>query len=92
MTRFASALLAVSAFSSLAVAQKQPLPQPTPMPPPIATPIDKPYTGLIQLSVDITDITDRVEKVHEDIPVEPGAKEMVLLYPEWVPGDHSPTT
>jgi len=91
MTRFASALLAVSAFSSIAAAQKQPTPQPTPMPPPIATPADKPYTAPIQLSVDITDITDRVEKVHEDIPVEPGAKEMVLLYPEWVPGDHSPT-
>ena len=91
MTRFASALLAVTALTSIAAAQKQPQPQPTPMPPPIATPVDKPYNGPIQLSVDLTDITDRVEKVHEDIPVEPGAKEVVLLYPQWVPGDHSPT-
>src|SRR5262249_22731117 len=90
MTRFASALLAVTALSSIAAAQKQPQPQPTPMPPPIAAPVDKPYIGPIQLSVDIADITDRVEKVHEDIPVEPGAKEMVLLYPKWVPGAHSP--
>jgi predicted metalloprotease with PDZ domain len=91
MPRFASALLAAFAFTSIAVAQKQPQPMPVPMPPPIATPVDTAYPGSIQLSVDITDITDRVEKVHEDIPVEPGAKEMVLLYPEWVPGDHSPT-
>ncbi|HTZ89220.1 MAG TPA: hypothetical protein VMA71_02705 [Alloacidobacterium sp.] len=77
-------------FSSIAVAQKQLQPQPVPMPPPITTPVDNPYTGPIQLSVDITDITDRVEKVHEEIPVEPGAKEMVLLYPEWIPGDHAP--
>jgi predicted metalloprotease with PDZ domain len=91
MPRFTSALLAAFAFTSIAVAQKQPQPMPVPMPPPIATPVDTAYPGSIQLSVDITDITDRVEKVHEDIPVEPGAKEMVLLYPEWIPGDHSPT-
>ena len=60
------------------------------MPPPISAPVDKPYPGQIQLSVDITNITDRVERVHEDIPAEPGAKEMVLLYPEWIPGDHAP--
>ncbi len=90
MTRFASALLALSAFSLIATAQQQPQPMPAPMPPPIAAPADKPYPGTIQLSVDITDLTDRVEKVHEDIPVEPGTKEMVLLYPKWLPGEHSP--
>ncbi len=102
MPRLAPLLLAVSAFTLVATAQKtsQPQPQPTPMPPPIVAPVDKPYPGPIQLSVDITDITDRVEKVHEDIPVEPGTKgpqtkepranEMVLLYPEWLPGDHAP--
>jgi predicted metalloprotease with PDZ domain len=91
MTRVASVLLALSAFASIAAAQQQPEPMPAPMPPSIATPVDKPYTAPIQLSVDLTDVTDRVEKVHEDISVEPGTKEMVLLYPEWVPGDHSPT-
>ena len=40
------------------------------MPPAIVAPVDKPYAGPIQLSVDITDITDRVWKVHEDVPVE----------------------
>jgi predicted metalloprotease with PDZ domain len=90
MVRFASALLAISAFSFIATAQQQPQPMPVPMPPPIAAPVDKPYPGTIQLSADITDLTDRVEKVHEEVPVEPGAKEIVLLYPRWLPGEHSP--
>ena len=98
MTRFAPVLLAVSALTLAATAQNapQPQPEPTPMPPAIVAPVDKPYAGPIQLSVDITDITDRVWKVHEEIPVEAqvkgsGAKEMVLLYPEWIPGDHEPS-
>src|SRR5580693_2234413 len=90
MARLLSALLFVSAFSPVAFAQSQPQPEPAPMPPPIATPVDKPYPGPVQLSVDITDLTDRAWKVHEEIPVVPGAKEMVLLYPQWLPGEHAP--
>jgi predicted metalloprotease with PDZ domain len=90
MARYLSALLLVSAFSPIALAQSQPQPQPLPMPSPIATPVDKPYPGPVQLSVDINDLTDRVWKVHEEIPVVSGAKEMVLLYPQWLPGEHAP--
>ena len=81
-----------AAFTCCALAQTKPQaqPQPVPMPPPIVAPLDKPYVGPIALTVDLTNIVDRVEKVHEEIPVEPGAKEMVLLYPEWLPGDHEP--
>ncbi len=61
------------------------------MPPPIVTPLDKPFVGPIQLTVDLTDNVDRVERVHEEIPVGPGARQMVLLYPEWIPGDHEPS-
>lgn len=91
MPRIASAFAAIFAFPLIVFAQKQPQPEPAPMPPAIPAPVDKPYPRPIQLSVDVTDITDRVEKVHEDIPVEPGAKEMVLLYPEWLPGHHEPS-
>src|ERR1700756_207372 len=91
MARFPSAIAAIFALPFIALAQKHPQPQPTPMPPAIAAPVDKPYPGPIHLSVDITDVIDRVEKVHEEIPVEPGAKGMVLLYPEWIPGDHEPS-
>ena len=78
---FATALLAQS--------QNQPQPQPDPMPPPIA-PVDQPYVGPVKLTVDLTDNARRVASVHEDISAEPGAKELVLLYPQWIPGSHSP--
>jgi len=61
------------------------------MPPAIVAPVDKPYAGPVQLEVDITNVTDRVAHVREQIPVEPNAKELVLLYPQWIPGNHSPT-
>ena len=79
---FATALLAQS--------QNQPQPQPDPMPPPIAAPVDQPYVGPVKLTVDLTDNARRVASVHEDISAEPGAKELVLLYPQWIPGSHSP--
>jgi predicted metalloprotease with PDZ domain len=67
----------------------QPEPQPVPMPAPIATPVDTPYPGTIALLVNLTNTTDHVVKVHETIPVKAG--ELTLLYPEWIPGNHSPT-
>ena len=79
---FATALLAQS--------KNQPQPQPDPMPPPIAAPVDQPYVGPVKLTVDLTDNARRVASVHEDISAEPGAKELVLLYPQWIPGSHSP--
>ena len=59
------------------------------MPPPIAAPMDTPYPGTIALDVNLTDTTDRVANVHETIPVKAG--DLTLLYPQWIPGNHSPT-
>lgn len=64
-------------------------PQPVPLPSVIPAPVDKPYAGTVSLSVDLTNVNDRVLNVHETIPVEPG--EITLLYPEWLPGTHSPS-
>jgi predicted metalloprotease with PDZ domain len=93
MTSLPVVLLTAFALTSAACAQQmpQPQPEPAPMPAPIPAPVDTPYPGPIKLSVNITNLTDRVEKVHEEIPVKPGTKEMVLLYPEWIPGDHEPS-
>ncbi|MGA9069793.1 MAG: peptidase M61 [Terracidiphilus sp.] len=93
MKRFPIVLFTVFAFTCVACAQQtpQPLPEPAPMPAPLPVLVDTPYAGPIKLSVDITNLTDRVERVHEEIPVLPGTKEMVLLYPEWIPGDHEPS-
>src|SRR5512146_2989121 len=68
-----------------------PLPQPVPLPAEIVAPVDKPYVGPVQVEVDTTNVTDRVSHVREQIPVPNGAKELVLLYPQWIPGNHSPT-
>jgi predicted metalloprotease with PDZ domain len=56
---------------------------------PIAPPQDQAYPGTMQLTVDATDVDQRIFHVHETLPVS-GGKELVLLYPEWVPGTHAP--
>ncbi len=70
-------------------AQKAPGPQPAPLPPPIVAPADTPYPGTISLLVDVTDINSRVQNVHETIPMK--GRSITLLYPEWLPGTHSPS-
>ncbi len=63
---------------------------PHPFNPPAAyiTPQDRPYPGLIRLAVDATDIERHIVHVHETLSgVTP---DTVLLYPEWLPGDHAP--
>lgn len=86
------ALASSMVFATCAFAQKMPQPQPmpVPMPPPIPQPLDKPYVGPVTLNVNVTNINDRIEHVHEVIPVVPGSKQMILLYPQWIPGDHEP--
>lgn len=88
--RAAAALAAVCiAFTTFAVAQKSPGPEPVPMTPPIVAPVDTPYAGTISLMVDATNINGRIFNVHETIPVK--GREITLLYPEWLPGTHSPS-
>ncbi len=77
------------ALTATVRAQNSPGPQPVPLPPPIAVPVDTPYPGTISLLVDVTNITDRVLNVHETIPIK--GREITLLYPEWLPGTHSPS-
>ena len=78
-----------ASFLALAYAQNSEGPQPAPLPPPIAAPADTAYAGTISLLVDLTNINDRVLNVHETIPVKAG--DIALLYPQWLPGTHSPS-
>jgi predicted metalloprotease with PDZ domain len=55
---------------------------------PISPPQDRAFPGDIQLSVDATDITRRVVRIHETVTAI-GA-DTVLLYPKWLPGTHAP--
>ncbi len=64
-------------------------PQPAPLPPAIEAPRDTPFPGTIHLQVDATDVTHRLYRLRETIPVA-HAGAMTLLFPQWSPGDHSP--
>ncbi len=88
--RVAASFAAFSiALTSAANAQNPTNPEPVPLPPPISAPVDTPYPGTLSLTVDITNLTDRVMNVHETIPVK--GRDITLLYPEWLPGTHSPS-
>jgi predicted metalloprotease with PDZ domain len=87
--RALGSVLFFAIICSAAVAQRSAAPQPVPLPPPIPAPADTAYPGTITLLVDATNVNDRVFDVHETIPVKPG--EMTLLYPQWLPGTHSPS-
>ncbi len=75
-------VIAMQASFSLQAASKQ-----EPATIPAAT--DTTYPGVLTLQVDLRDVGQKVFRVHEVIPVKPGA--LVLLYPKWIPGEHGPT-
>jgi predicted metalloprotease with PDZ domain len=77
------------AFPITVYAQNSSGPQPVPLPPPVVAPADTPYPATISLLVDITNIAGRVLNVQETIPVK--GRDLTLLYPEWLPGTHSPS-
>jgi len=55
----------------------------------VPPPQDTPYAGTIAIHVDASDTVQGIFRVHETLPVAAGA--LTLLYPQWIPGDHSPT-
>jgi predicted metalloprotease with PDZ domain len=84
------ACAAAFAVSSSAFAQGSPGPQPFPMPPKIEAPQDAAYPGLLKVQVDATDLDHHIFRVHETIPVAK-AGPITILYPQWLPGNHSPS-
>ncbi len=55
----------------------------------VPPPQDTPYVGTVSLHVDANDTVQGIFRVRETIPVKAGA--LTLLFPQWIPGDHSPT-
>lgn len=53
------------------------------------TPQDQSYPGTLRISVDATDLDRRIFRVRETVPASAGA--LTLLYPQWLPGTHSPS-
>src|SRR3982751_7152137 len=94
MPQAAVGLLLYSLMSAPAAAQLAPpqntRPEPTAKVDTIPPPRDVAYPGTISLTVDASDVARGIFKVHERVPVpQPG--DFVLLYPKWLPGNHSPS-
>jgi len=79
MTAGRAWVIALSAALAASLTAAQPLPPAR----------DLAYLGPITLQVDATDVEHKVLHVVETIPVRPGP--LLLLYPQWIPGNHSPT-
>ncbi|MGO4505255.1 MULTISPECIES: M61 family metallopeptidase [unclassified Dyella] len=78
VSRLASAILASAiGLGSFAALADVPAPQ------------DIPFNGTLKINVDATDIAHRIFRVHETVPAQAGP--LTLLYPQWLPGNHSPT-
>ena len=73
------ALSVLLALPVVATAQAQDVPPPA----------DTPYPGAITVEVDATNLAQRIIRVKETIPVQPGA--LTLLDPKWLPGNHGPS-
>ncbi len=88
-------LAAASLLATAAAAQTEDAPTGASKPQPAAVadtipgPRDTPYPGTIRLQVDATDTVHAIFRVRETVPVQPGP--LTLLYPKWLPGNHSPT-
>jgi len=55
----------------------------------VPTPQDVPYApGTIKIEIDATNLSQRIFRVKETIPVQAGP--LVMQFPKWVPGGHSP--
>ena len=55
----------------------------------VPPPADVAYPGTIKLHVDATDLGQRIFRVRQDMPVQPGP--LTLLFPAWLPGNHRPS-
>lgn len=57
----------------------------------VPDPVDTPYPGgTIRLDIDASDTQRGAYRVTETIPLAPGAKNLTLLFPQWLPGNHGP--
>ncbi|SKC00997.1 M61 family metallopeptidase [Luteibacter sp. 22Crub2.1] len=84
----ASAVVLSFFFAQASLASEGP--QPAPLPPPIPVARDVPFNGQITLDVDASNLSQRIYRVRESIPVQ-AAGPMVLLYPQWETASHAPT-
>ncbi|WP_419729892.1 M61 family metallopeptidase [Lichenicola sp.] len=87
--------VAVLFLGNAAIAADPAQPQPAPPVAPIPTPQDVAYPGSIALQINATDLDRHIFTGHETVPVPQALAanggDLVLLFPKWLPGDHSAT-
>ena len=92
-------ILAVAPLIAALFLSTSPLTAQVPRTAPLALPIigtipaaqDVAYPGTMDLDIDATDVVRGVYRVTQTIAVKPGSDDLVLLLPQWLPGNHSPT-
>ena len=84
------AFTAVLLASTAPVLAENSKPQPVPFVDTIPAARDIPFPGAVLLDIDATDTHRRIFSTHETI-TGVSAGDMVLLFPKWLPGTHSPT-
>ena len=89
-SRLAASACAVVLLAPLAALAAVVPPQPLAPSAAVPEPRDVAYPGVINLAVDATDLPHAIFAVHETLPVQ-GLGPITLLYPKWLPGNHSPT-
>ncbi|MFL6793716.1 MAG: M61 family metallopeptidase [Sphingomicrobium sp.] len=93
MRTVALVCLLLTSAATAASAQIVPLqnsrPAATPKIDTIPVPRDVPYPGTLRLTVDASDVTRGIFRIHETVPVT-AAGDLVMLYPKWIPGGHTP--
>jgi predicted metalloprotease with PDZ domain len=88
-TLFASLLLTSAASAAFAQVPRS-APQPVPAVSTVPAARDVPFPGTIDLKIDATDVQRGVFRVTETVPVPAGQKDLILMLPEWIPGEHGP--
>jgi predicted metalloprotease with PDZ domain len=86
----AAALLATAGPAALAQGALRSAPEATPIADTIPAARDLPFPGTVRLDIDATDLTRNLFRVTQTFPVPQGTSQMILLLPEWLPGNHGP--
>ncbi|MEQ1725236.1 MAG: peptidase M61 [Sphingopyxis sp.] len=79
-------MLSIAAFATAAPISAQVENSAPPIPAPLSV---LSYPGTMTLDVDASDVAHAIFTVHQTIPVAQ-AGDLVLRYPEWLPGKHAP--
>ncbi|TYC89379.1 M61 family metallopeptidase [Novosphingobium sp. BW1] len=82
-------LFASSALNAQDAARSTPMAPDLPPAMPAAQDVD--YAGTVSLDIDATDVARGVYSVTQVFPVAAGTKNLILMQPGWLPGNHSET-